>query len=125
MQMIKTSNLSYYQIGRNSLDYLPAVGMSGMRDFVNIAALLSIVLAAIRSFVARFLFQYSTIRAPSFESHLADLLGNKAHHEDDNGGHKQEYTHIGEPVVGKKRVEVIEQSSQKHDKTDRQKDPHR
>ena len=82
------------------------------------------LLTVIRIIVTGLLSQHSPIRTPSFESHLADLLGNKAHHEDDNGGHKQEYTHIGESTLGEIRIKVIDQSSQKHDETDGQKDPH-
>ena len=75
-------------------------------------------------FTLGFGFFYKTIRPSSFEPHLADLFRYQTHHENDNGGHKHENTHVGKSTAGYIRIEVIGHSQKKHREADGKKYPH-
>ncbi len=46
----------------------------------------------------------------TFKSHLAYLFRNQTHHEDDNGGHEEQCTHVSEPVIQDEGIEIITQA---------------
>ena len=47
-----------------------------------------------------------------FKPHLADLFGNQAQHEYQNGGCEEKCTHVGKPTGGKKGIAIICQACQ-------------
>ena len=56
-----------------------------------------------------------------FEPHLADLLGNQAQHEYQNGGGKEKRAHVGKPAGSKKGIGIIGKADQKEAHTRRKK----
>jgi hypothetical protein len=61
----------------------------------------------------------------SLKSHLANLLGNKPHHEYDYGGGKQKGAHVGKTPPHTKCIKVIKPTCQERNKTYRKKYPER